>query len=204
MGLSGVLFYLAADVRHVHPQNLVVLLRVWPPDAPQDRVVGQHPPRVLGQQGEELVLDLGQMDSFALQTEDPLVEVYFQIQGLIDLAVGVSAAVAQSGADAGRQLVRIEGLGDIVVGPQIQCGHLFLFLVAGGDDEDGDMAPTAQLFQHLESVHVRQTQVQQDQIGTEGGRKAEPLSAGQSRGGRIAVLVQERRDIRTCVLVIFY
>ena len=76
--------------------------------------------------------------------------------------------MADGGADAGQQLGGAEGLGDIVVGTVVQGLYLIMLMVPGGDHHHRQAGPLADGFQHLDAVHIRQAQIQHDQVGTVG------------------------------------
>ncbi len=89
------------------------------------------------------------MDPLSAQMGYPFVQINLQIEGPVDLAGRIAAAMAQGSADAGSQFVRIERFCDIIISAQIQCLYLFLLFVADRYDDDRNMAPDAQLLQYL-------------------------------------------------------
>ena len=67
--------------------------------------------------------------------------------------------------DAGDQLIAVKGLGHVVIGPETESAQLAFGIVRAGQDQDRRVDPRhADLAQHLHPVHVRQIQIQQDQI----------------------------------------
>jgi hypothetical protein len=70
--------------------------------------------------------------------------------------------MAQGHSDTSQQLTGAEGFGQIIIGTGIQRPDLILFLVPGGDHDDRDFTPLPQALGHLETVEVREAQVQQD------------------------------------------
>ena len=98
-----------------------------------------------------------------------LVEIDDQILGLVralvEKRVGVQlVAVTQGRADARHELGGADGLGEIVVGAQIESVHLLLLLGAGRDNDDGDAGPGADLLDDLRAVHIRQSEIQKDEV----------------------------------------
>lgn len=85
LGLCGILFDFAADVSHIHTQNLVVAVHVRPPDGTHNLVVGEDFAGVLGQKCEELVFDLGQVNLFTCQGNQALFKIDFQVKCLVGL-----------------------------------------------------------------------------------------------------------------------
>ena len=72
---------------------------------------------------------------------------------------------AQQGPDAGRQLLRCERLGEVVVGAGFESGDDVVRVVAGGHHHDGDVAGAADRAAQLESVDARQHDVDQHDVG---------------------------------------
>ena len=76
---------------------------------------------------------------------------------------GPSAAAPLDRADAGRELVEIERLAEIVVGAGVEPGDAVRHLVAGGQQEHGRrVAAPAHLRQHVEAGAVGQHEVEHD------------------------------------------
>ena len=71
---------------------------------------------------------------------------------------------AQGGANAGQQLADGEGLGDVIVGAQIERGDLVFLLAAGGKHHDGHLAPLADFADHFQAVAIGQAEIEQHQI----------------------------------------
>ena len=76
-------------------------------------------------------------------------------------------AAAQQRAHAGQQLLALEGLDQIVVGPGVEPRHARLERVARGEDEDGHVALLAQPAADLHAVELGQAQVEHDRVGLE-------------------------------------
>ena len=63
VGFCRVCLQLPADVSHVYPEDLVVvIICVRPPDVVYNVIISEDAAAVFGQQGDQLVFDLGQMD----------------------------------------------------------------------------------------------------------------------------------------------
>ena len=75
---------------------------------------------------------------------------------------GVSAA--QHRADARQQLARAEGLGEVVIGAELESHHPVGFLAHAGEDDHRDLRLGAQLAQQLHAVLAAQTQIEQHQV----------------------------------------
>ena len=64
-----------------------------------------------------------------------------------------------------KQLVDSKWLGDIIVGAQVECGNLRLFLLARRQHENRDGGPLADLPNNLGPIHIGKTQIEQDDVG---------------------------------------
>src|SRR5262245_41983688 len=74
--------------------------------------------------------------------------------------------MTQRHANAGDELVDAEGLGDVVVGTQFQRVHNSPLVRAAGQDHDRKGQPLfAPLTQQLVSSHVRQAEVEENEVG---------------------------------------
>ena len=75
------------------------------------------------------------------------------------------ARTPAEGAEAGRQLLVRERLHEVVVGPGIEAGDAIADRVAGGEHDDREvLVGGAQPAGHLETVDVRQPDVEDDRI----------------------------------------
>jgi hypothetical protein len=103
---------------------------------------------------------------------------------------GVAAlAPAQQGPGAGLQFSQVEGLGEVVVGAQVQALDPVLDAVPGGEDEHGGQVARRPVpAQHLQAIQPGQAQVQDDQVEAAGpqqgqGRLPVPRVVGGIAGG---------------------
>ena len=87
------------------------------------------------------------------------------------------AAAAQHRTDPGHQLARGVGLGDVVVGAELQADHLVDLAVLGGQHDHRDVGPRPRSWRQTSVPgQARQHQVEQDEVGAvavellEGGR----------------------------------
>ena len=69
---------------------------------------------------------------------------------------------AQNRANAGGQLSRVERLGQVVVGAELQADDAVHIFAAGREHDDRHFAFLAQAAQDFEAIHARQHHVQQD------------------------------------------
>ena len=83
----------------------------------------------------------------------------------LDVALGVAGGAAHLGADARQQLLHVEGLGDVVVGAGVHAGHLVAPAVARGEDDHRHLAlGAAPLLEHADAVHLRQADIEDDDV----------------------------------------
>ena len=135
---------------------------------------GEHLSRLGGQETDQVVLPLGQLQGAAVLVHRGPLQVHHHpahVQPLSRFAPrlgrlrGGHGHPPDIGLDPGQQLPHGEGLGDIVVRPQLQTQDLVGLLLPGGEHEDGHGRPRLpDLPAHVKSVHPRQHQVQQDQV----------------------------------------
>ena len=92
------------------------------------------------------------------------VEIDGEVAGLDD-RLRMALGAAHDGVDAGDQLVLVERLGHVVVGAEAEALDLVLDAGEAGEDQDRrlDLARRAAA-QHLVAGHVRQVQVEKDDV----------------------------------------
>src|SRR5215470_12493345 len=74
---------------------------------------------------------------------------------------------AKSGADAREELARVERLGQVVVGAELEADDLVHVLPLGGDHDDrdaGGVRARAQAAAHLEAVHAGEHEIEKDDV----------------------------------------
>src|SRR6059058_4650046 len=77
----------------------------------------------------------------------------------------MTLGATHDGVDTRDQLVFMERLGHVVVGPETETFDLVLYARETRKDEDGGLySRYAQLAQHIETRHIRQVQVEQDDV----------------------------------------
>ena len=115
---------------------------------------------------------------------------------------GGALEAAEDGLDPGQQLAGREGLGDVVVGAELEAEDAVVFSSTGGDEDDGDGAEggvIAQAAADVEAVSPGNHDVEQE----EGGRLAlgvgdeacgGGVDAGRKAGG-FQVMLDQARDI---------
>src|SRR5581483_176896 len=97
----------------------------------------------------------------------------------------------QDGADAGDELLRVERLGEVVVGAEVEAGDLVLVLAFGGEHDDGRLSVAlAEPARDLHAVDLRHHQVEHDQVGVDGADLLERLAAVVGRLDLVALGAQ--------------
>ena len=102
--------------------------------------------------------------------------------------------VADGRADAREQLFGAEGLRQIIVRARVQRGDLIALVAARGDDDDGKLRPLAHRLDYLHPVHVRQAEVEHDEIRTVRAYHGERLTAGARDDNVVSVGAENGAD----------
>ena len=143
----------------------------------EEHLLGQGRALAQAEKLHDLVLLAGQMDRPPLHLHGLGVQVH------VDPARGddrlrVPLGAADDGVDARDQLLAVERLGHVVVGAETEAAHLALRVVLAGQDQDRRIDPGhAKLAQHLVPIHVRQVQIEEDQVVVVELRQVDPFLA---------------------------
>ncbi len=161
------------------PQVVAVFGVGRAPDVLEQLLLGNDPPRVPRQLRQYRVLLAGQGHFGAVQQHPSIRQVHRQRtehqRGFLWLA---RRGLAQQGADAGEKLLDAERFGHVIVGTVVQRLDLLRFAGPYREHQHRHRRPLAKLAQHLLAVHVRQAQVEYQQIGLVQRRLGKPFSAG--------------------------
>ena len=114
------------------------------------------------------------------------------------------AGAAQHGAHAGQQLAQREGLGDVVVGAELEAAHAVDLLAPRGEHDHRHVhAATAELAAHVPARSSGIIDVEQHEIGRLAQRAGQPLLAARRRQRLVAlepeVVLQSAHDRRLVV-----
>jgi hypothetical protein len=145
--VRGVALQLLAQLRHVQAQVSRIGYLVGAPDVLQQVLPGHERSGVAGQELEHPPLRRRQVHDLAAADDAGRGQVDLDIAEAHD---GVSADAADAtprrreGPQAREQLVDLERLRDVVVGPGIQSLDLVGRARASGDDEDRHVGPPAE------------------------------------------------------------
>ena len=128
--------------------------------------MGQHFPGMGHQQPQQVILARRQLHILFAHRDQAAHQIDRQIAAAEDRLLAVRLqAVAQRGANAGRQFLHAERLGDIIIGAQIERRHLAGLVVAAGKNDDGHgRAAIAQGAHDRQPIHSRQPQIEHDQV----------------------------------------
>ncbi len=104
------------------------------------------------------------MDASTIDFDGLRIEVHGQLAGADDrLAVALRAT--HHGVDAGDQLFAVERLGHVIVGAETEAADLAVHLGNAREDQDRRLhLGDAQFLEHVVTVHVREVEVEQDDI----------------------------------------
>ena len=130
----------------------------------EEHLLGERRALAEREQLQHLIFLAGQVHAGAAHFDGLLVEVDGEVAG-VDDRLGVALGAAHDGVDARDQLVLVERLGHVVVGAEAQALHLVLDAGEAGEDQDRGLdLGDPQRAQNLEAGHVRQVQVEQDDV----------------------------------------
>lgn len=127
---------------------------------------GERPARVLDEERQEVELEGGEVHGLPVDPRLPPVEVHPDPRGLDDPRLPrLPLCPAEDGPDPGLELSGAERLHDVVVGPELQPQDPVVLRGPGGEHDDGDLGLLADLPGNFESVHPRQHEVEEDEVG---------------------------------------
>ena len=125
----------------------------------------------------------------------------------------LGAAAAQDGADAREQLARAEGLGEIVVGAELEAHHAVGLLDAAGEHDDRDRRLVAQAARERHAVLGLEPEVEHDKVhDLLGDYFAHRAAVGYGRNAQLVLpeiigdqlpdgrVVVDRKHMRHCCL----
>src|SRR5215831_16532921 len=130
----------------------------------EEHLLGEGRALAQREQLEHLILLAGEMHARAVDLDGLGIEIDDEIAGLDD-RLGMPLGAPHDRVDARHQLVLVEWLGHVVVGAEAEALDLVLDAGEAGEDEDRRLdLGDPQRAQHLEPGHVREVQVEQDDV----------------------------------------
>src|SRR5690606_2120842 len=192
---GGIVPQLVAQLAHENAQVVGIFLVRRPPHLPQYLCLRHQPSRLPDQQGQQRELLAAQRDGFSMNGHFPLRQFDSKNPVVVNRAIlRPCRHRAQECANACHQFLDTERLGHVVVGPCVQQGHLFVLAGAYRQHDDGHARPLPQFLEHVFPVHIRQPQVQDDEVGPFAGQQRQALSACSRQQGRVALRPQADVD----------
>ncbi len=177
------------------------------PELVQDLFPGENPAFLGGQEAQDLEFRGGQIKGAPLPPDFEAFRV--QDEAGPDLQDGralVRLGPAQDGFNPRGQLFQGKGLGDVIVGPQLEAQNLVRLFGFGRSDDDRNGPPIIAPFEGLADIqpaHVREHQVEQDQVRSLPLQKAkEPLGVAEDFHAE-ALLAEMRGNKRGQVRLVF-
>src|SRR5262249_19730507 len=130
----------------------------------EEHLLGERRALAQAQELQHLVLLAGEMHARAVHFNRLGIEIDHEIAGL-DHRLGVAFGAAHDGVDTRHELVLVERLGHVVVGAEAETPDLVLDTGEAGQNQNGGLdLGDAQRPQNFEPRHVRQIQVEQDNV----------------------------------------
>jgi hypothetical protein len=165
----------------VNVERLGVADIVGAPHAIDERVPGEHATGVLQQQLEQLELLQRQRHGFApdqhlvtLRVEDHVADLECLARQLGRFFHG---RATQDGADPGYELAQPVGLGDVVVGADLEADDSVELGPLRGDHDHRHLALRPQLAAHVDARQLRQHHVEQHEVGAHGVEQRQRFGA---------------------------
>ena len=179
---------------HIHRAALAV--KGIAPDLLQQLVPGEDPAAGPEQHAEQLKFLQRQRNVLAVCLDETGLRTDPQAVDPIFLRSAALPGPPQQGLDPGQQLHHPEGLGQIIVRPQLQPQHLVIFAAPGREHDhrrQGGLPGGAEPFQDGKPVFLRQHDVQQHQLRRLPGEGA-PKGGGRVEAFRVEAGAVQRVD----------
>src|SRR6266516_6742695 len=198
MGMIGL--NLAAKVIDVHLEHMALANIFGAPDVLQEQILSHNAANVLGEIGDDAILRWRQHHLFAAHHHQVLSEVDRQVADRRRRAQGVRLFVrrklcpAENRTYASEQFIHAKGLGEIVIGAQIETPHLILVLPTRGNDDDRDRRELAHTMTDGEAIYLRHHDNEQEKIGNARLNLFEGLFAIASSDHIVALELEITRD----------
>src|SRR6478609_1257808 len=189
LGVLGILLDLGTQPLHVHVHQPGVGRVPISPHLLQQHLAGEHLARLAGQGDQQVELQRGERDLFAVPGD--------LVPGYVDVHVGhpqplgrADIGAPQPSPDPGGELLGLERLHHVVVGARLQAQHHVDGVGLRGEHDDRDAGLTPDLLAHVQPGHPRQHQVQQDQVRVHVPERLECLRPVPDDGGVEALPAQ--------------
>ena len=163
---------------------------------------------ISGQLTEKLVFDGRQVQLLFAHISCRRGKIDFQISVYKNRAylslLGLHIAdPAEGGTKPCQQLLDAEGLREIIVGPRIQGLYFVLILGPRTDHDNGDGGPASYLSYDIQAVHIRQSQIQKDDLRAVGGYRQHGLRPVGSFFIMVSLCLQGgRNQVGDCLFIL--
>lgn len=162
--MRRVVFDLFTEMRDVNSEIVGLRTGLGTPDIHQELAVGEDLAAMNHEQTKQGIFGRSQFDFRATSSHDPGGQIDFQVsegeQGVGRLTLGM----AHGGTQPREQLACAEGLGHIIIGARIERVDFIVFVVSDCEHDHRNTAPFPEPFEDLEAIHIRQTQIEQDNV----------------------------------------
>jgi len=155
-------------------------------------VPGNHPPRPTHERDEDVELDAGELHRLAGHLDLAGADVGQHVAHRQALGEGLRLASSEHRAEPSQELAGAEGLGDVVVGANLQPHHAVRLVSPRGEHEDRNAALAADATDDFQAVDAGHHDVEEHGIECPDAQQLEPLQAIRGADHRDAVLLQER------------
>src|SRR5919197_3920397 len=169
--LGRIALDLAPQAQDLDVDRAVVDLVVVQPREVEELVARKDAVRRAEHHHEQAEFAVGERHGAAVRTgQAPQVEVQLPaVEAIGADAVGLALAyfgapAAQHRADAREQLARAEGLGDVVVGAELEAHHAIGLFLAPGEHHHGDLGLVAHAPRDRHAVLAAQAEVEHHQV----------------------------------------
>ena len=191
--MGRVRFNFLPKLTHQHTQVFWAIDAMRAPDRREDRTVRQDSAGMRDQKRQQLELFWRESDLDLATVNAVPIEIDRQIASR-KLAVQRSLAAERAterGAHAGHELLRPEWLRDVIVGTLIQGCDFVLFRATCGQNQDRRVGPIAYLPADLAPIHIREAEIEDDEIGALSLERVERLAPIAGNGHAVAARAQE-------------
>src|SRR5919112_4373209 len=186
-GVLGIRLYLLPYVADLHIRRAGVPRELGAPHCLHDLSPAVYPPGVGGEEPEDVELRGREVHGGALSNHLATRHVDRQPRKLQAFLLrgdpGVDAPAPQGRADAAHQLPVGKGLGDVVVGSDLEPNHDAHLVVTGGQHDHRDVTHRGQLLADGDAVYAWEHDVQYHEV--ERSRAGEDLERSLAVGDRL-------------------
>ena len=155
---------LLAEVGDVDAEILRLALRFFAPDDAEKLAMSDDLAGILDEDAQEGIFGRSELDLDPVEFHLANGEIDTERSGLKDGFTRFGEGTTLGDANACKQFGGVEWFGNVIVGAGIEGSDFVVRFVAHGKDQDGDIRPFAQMFQHFHPVHVRQPEIEQNDI----------------------------------------